>query len=62
MKAFISIHRDGGIGVIATLEDPSTGWAGDWRKDLAPGQGIGQYTYDQLRAHGSGFIDIDLAA
>jgi hypothetical protein len=31
-------------------------------QDLKPGQGIGQYTYAELRAHGSGFIDIDFNA
>lgn len=30
--------------------------------DLNPGEGIGQYTYQELRAHGSGFIDIDFDA
>lgn len=27
--------------------------------DLKLGEGIGQYTYAELRTHGSGFIDID---
>lgn len=62
MIAFMSIRQDGGIGIIATFEDPETGWAGDLRKELKPGQGIGQYTYAELRAHGSGEIEIDFSA
>ena len=30
--------------------------------DLKPGEGFGQYTYAELRSHGSGFIDIDFDA
>lgn len=30
--------------------------------DLKPGEGIGQYTYAELLAHGSGFIEIDFSA
>ena len=61
MISFMTVRRDGGISLITTLEDPETGWAGDLRKDLNPGQGIGQYTYQELRAHGSGEIDIDFS-
>jgi hypothetical protein len=62
MISFMTVRRDGGISLITTLEDPETGWAGDVREDLNPGEGIGQYTYAELRAHGSGEIDIDFDA
>ncbi len=62
MMTFMTIRRDGGISLITALEDPETGCSGEVREDLKPGQGIGQYTYAELRAHGSGEIDIDFSA
>lgn len=62
MMTFMSIRRDGGISLITSLEDSETGCSGEVREDLKPGQGIGQYTYQELRAHGSGEIDIDFSA
>jgi hypothetical protein len=61
MMTFMSIRRDGGIGLITTLEDQETGYWGEVREDLKPGEGVGQYTYAELRAHGSGEIDIDFS-
>ena len=58
----MAIRHDGGISLITTLEDPETGCWGEVREDLNLGQGIGQYTYQELRAHGSGEIDIDFSA
>ena len=62
MMTFMTIRRDGGISLITSLEDPETGCSGEVREDLKPGQGIGQYTYAELRAHGSGEIDIHFDA
>lgn len=62
MKAYITCYRDGTIGVLARAEVPDSQAYGEWRTELMPGQGIGQYTYAELRIHGSGRIDIDFEA
>jgi hypothetical protein len=62
MKVHITCYRDGIIGVLARAEVPDSQAYGEWRTELLPGQGIGQYTYAELRAHGSGLIDIEFDA
>jgi len=62
MKVHITCYRDGIIGVLARAEVPDSQAYGEWRTELLPGQGIGQYTYAELRAHGSGLINIEFDA
>jgi len=62
MKAHITCYRDGTIGILARAEAPDSQAYGDWRTELKVGQGIGQYTYAELLAHGSGKIVIDFDA
>lgn len=62
MKVHITCYRDGIIGVLARAEVPDSQAYGEWRTELLPGQGIGQYTYAELRAHGSGLIYIEFDA
>ena len=62
MKAYITCYRDGTIGILARAEVPDSQAYGEWRTELMPGQSIGQFTYAELRAHGSGLIDIDFEA
>ena len=62
MKVYMTCYRDGSIEFLVRAEVPESHAYGEWRTELKPGQGIGQYTYSELRAHGSGFIDIDFSA
>ncbi len=62
MKAYITCYRDGTVGVLARAEVPDSQAYGEWRTELMPSQGIGQYTYAELRTHGSGWIEIDFEA
>lgn len=62
MKAYMTCYRDGTIEILVRAEVPDSRAYGEWRTELKFGEGIGQYTYAELRAHGSGFIDIDFAA
>lgn len=62
MNVYMTCYRNGVIEVLAKAEVPDSQAYGEWRTELKPGQGIGQYTYQELRAHGSGFIDIDFDA
>jgi hypothetical protein len=62
MKVHITCYRDGTVGIVARAEVPDSQAYGEWRTELALGQGIGQYTYAELRAHGSGVIEIDFEA
>lgn len=61
MSTFMTCYQDGKIGLIVRLET-DTGAYGESQIELNPGQGIGQYTYAELRDHGSGEIDIDFSA
>lgn len=60
-STLMTCYPDGDIGLIVRLETES-GAYGEERVELKPGQGIGQYTYAELRTHGSGRIDIDFEA
>ena len=57
MSVFITCHPDGHIDVIARLEMPDGSAYGDARFELAPGQGLDGYSYEELRAHGSGYLE-----
>ncbi len=60
-STFMTCYPDGDIGLIVRLETEA-GAYGEELIELKPGQSIGQYTYAELRAHGSGLIDIDFEA
>lgn len=56
----LTCYRDGVCRIVVEYRDGES--YGEDYIDLQPGEGIGQYTYAELRAHGSGFIDIDFNA
>ena len=62
MKVYMTCYRNGSIEILARAEVPDSHAYGEWRTELKSCEGIGQYTYQELRTHGSGEIDIDFSA
>jgi len=62
MNTFMTCHPNGTISFIVRLETPDGSAYGEDRFELELDQGIGQYSYEELRQHGSGYIDINFLA
>lgn len=59
MDVFLQVYDD---KIVARTSVVTEAHAADYVKVLKPGDRLGNYTYEQLREHGSGHLEVEMPA